>query len=154
MPLSRRSFLRSGTSAVLTTAAVLQVAPNTFAKSNPTGDLELPPGSAQSPLSSFKRENFEPYIGETFRVSMGAHSQDMKLTGVRGYEPSAHGKKLAKRLRPTDSFALDFNSPGVLSELTTIYSVEHAGLGKFALFLTRRDISTGGHSYEAVFNHV
>ena len=148
MPLSRRSFLRSGATAVFTTAAALQAAPLVFAR---TG--AKPGESAQSPLPKFKRENFEPYIGGTFRVSAGTRTLDMKLTKVRGHKLSAGGRKLTKRMRPSDSFALVFAAGSTLTGLTTIYNVEHAALGKFALFLTRRDNPSGGYFYEAVFNH-
>lgn len=148
MPLSRRSFLRSGTTAVFTTAAALQAAPLVFARSD-----AKPGESAQSPLSKFKRENFEPYVGGTFRVSAGTRTLDMRLTKVRGYELSRRGRKLTRRIRPSESFALDFAADSTLSDLTTIYNVEHAAFGKFALFLTRRDNPSGGYFYEAVFNH-
>jgi hypothetical protein len=39
-----------------------------------------------------------------------------------------------------------------LTDLTSIYDVEHGALGKFALFLTRRDGTRGTYFYEAVFN--
>jgi hypothetical protein len=157
MPVSRRRFLRSGATAVLATAAALQVAPLAFAqigaKPDPSRDFEVPSEMSQSPLSYFKRETFEPYVGGTFRVSAGEHSLDMTLTKVRGCELSARGRKLTKKMRQSDCFVLVFNSGGTLTDLTTIYDVEHGALGKFALFLTRRDNPAGGYFYEAVFNH-
>jgi hypothetical protein len=46
-----------------------------------------------------------------------------------------------------------FSSAGELTDLTSIYDIEHAGLGNFSLFLTRRDGPRGTFYYEAVFNH-
>jgi hypothetical protein len=157
MPVSRRSFLRSGTTAVLATAAALQIAPLAFAhdgaKHDPTRDLEVPGQPGQRSLSDLKRKSFEPYVGSKFRVSAGAHSQEMTLAKVRGSELSARGRKLTKKIRQSDCFILVFSSAGSMTDLTTIYDVEHGALGKFPLFLTRRDKAGGGHFYEAVFNH-
>lgn len=157
MPVSRRSFLRSGATAVLATAAVLHCAPNTFAqigaRPDPARDFEVPGEASQSPLRYFKRETFEPYVGGVFTVSAGARAVEMTLTKVSGCELSARGRKLTKKMRPSDCFSLVFSSGGELTDLTTIYNVEHGALGKFALFLTRRDNPAGGYFYEAVFNH-
>src|SRR5215207_5395048 len=158
MPVTRRSFLRSGATAVLATAAVLHAAPAAFAqigaKPDPTRDFEIPFETQQSAVFLFKRETFDPYVGGTFRVSAGANGHNMTLTKVRGNEISERGKGLTKKARSSDSFVLVFSSAGELSDLTTIYDVEHAALGKFALFLTRRDNPDGGYFYEAVFNQV
>lgn len=157
MPVSRRSFLRSGATAVLATAAVLHVAPAAFAQigtpPDPKRDFETPFEAQQSPVFSFQRESFQPYVGGIFHVSAGANGYDMTLTKVRACEVSESGKKLTKKSRPSDCFALIFSSPGALTDLTTIYDVDHAALGKFALFLTHSDGPNGTHFYEAVFNH-
>ena len=72
MPVTRRSFLRSGATAALTTAVALKAAPMAFAqigaKPDPTRDVPIPYEARQSPLVSFKRETFEPYVGGIFRV--------------------------------------------------------------------------------------
>lgn len=157
MPVTRRSFLRSGATAVLATAAAIHAAPAAFAqiggKPDPKRDFETPFEAQQSSLSFFKRETFQPYIGGTFRISAGANGHDMTLLKVRGCEISARGRALTKKSRESDCFALVFSSNGELTDLTTIYDVEHGALGKFALFLTRRNNPAGGYFYEAVFNH-
>lgn len=157
MPVTRRSFLRSGATAALTTAVALNVAPLAFgqigAKPDPARDFQTPYEAKQGPLFSFKRETFEPYVGGTFRVRAGAHAVDMTLTKVRGCEISARGRGLTKKARQSDCFALVFTADETLTDLTSIYDVEHAALGSFALFLTRRDGPRGTYFYEAVFNH-
>ena len=157
MPVTRRSFLRSGATAALTAAIALKAAPAAFAqigaKPDPTRDFPVPYESQQNPLFFFKRETFQPYVGGTFRVRAGAQAVDMTLTKVRGCEISARGRKLTKKSRPTDCFALIFSAGEALTDLTSIYDVEHAALGSFALFLTRRDAPGGTYFYEAVFNH-
>jgi len=159
MPVTRRSFLRSGATAALTAAVALNAAPMAFAqigaRPDPTRDIEIPREAHDSPLISFKRETFEPYVGGIFRVRAGAHAADMTLTKVRGCEISARGRGLTKKSKQTDCFALVFKSDETLTDLTSIYDVEHAALGKFALFLTRREgPPKGTYFYEAVFNHV
>lgn len=158
MPVSRRSFLRSGATAALTTAVALKAAPMAFgqisSRPDTTREPEIPYEAKQSPLFAFKRETFQPYVGGTFRVRAGANGVDMPLTQVRGCEISARGRNLSKKpAKQTDCFALVFTSEEALTDLTTIYDVEHAALGSFALFLTRRDGPRGTHFYEAVFNH-
>lgn len=157
MPVSRRSFLRSGATAALTTVVAIKAAPMAFAqvgaKPDPKRDFQTPFESQQSSLFFFKRESFEPYVGGTFRVRAGSRAVDMTLTKVRGGEISARGRGLTKKARETDSFALVITADDKLTDLTTIYDVEHSALGKFAIFLTRRDGPNGTYFYEAVFNH-
>ncbi|HEY0173483.1 MAG TPA: hypothetical protein VGB98_20900 [Pyrinomonadaceae bacterium] len=157
MPVTRRSFLRSGATAALTAVVALKAAPLAFgqisSKPDTTRDPQIPYEAKQSPLFTFKRETFQPYVGGTFRVRAGANAVDMKLTEVRGCEVGASGRKLTKKSRPTDCFALTFHADEALTDLTSIYDFEHAALGSFALFLTRRDGPRGTYFYEAVFNH-
>ena len=157
MPVSRRRFLRSGATAVLTTAAALHAFPHAFAqigaKHDPSRDFQLPYEAQQDPLFFFRRETFQPYVGGTFRVSAGRRGVDMTLDNVRDCTPSARALAVTKKkARETDCFALTFSSRGELSDLTTVYDVKHPALGGFALFLTRRDGPDGVYFYEAVFN--
>ena len=157
MPVTRRSFLRSGATAALTAAVALKAAPMAFAqigaKPDPSRDFQTPYEAQQNPLFFFKRETFQPYVGGTFNVRAGAQSVEMTLTKVRGCEISARGRGLTKKARQTDCFALVFSADDKLTDLTSVYDVEHSALGKFALFLTRRDGPRGTYFYEAVFNH-
>jgi hypothetical protein len=158
MPITRRSFLKSGAITVLTTSIAVNAATLAFGqdkqKPDPALDFKIPFQAQQSPTFYFKRETFEPYIGGIFRARAGAHSIEMTLTGVRDCTPSAaSGKLMKKKARPSDCFALDFRATGTLTDLTTIYDIEHAALGTFALFMTRRDGPHGTYFYEAVFNH-
>ena len=157
MSVTRRSFLRSGATAALTTVVALKAAPLAFgqigSKPDPARDFPIPYEAQKSPLLSFKRETFEPYVGGIFRVRAGANASDMTLKKVSGCEISPRGRKLTKRSRETSCFSLIFSSDKALTDLTSIYDVEHAALGSFAVFLTRRDEPNGKFTYEAVFNH-
>lgn len=155
MSVSRRSFLRSGATVALTAGLAFKAAPLAFGQSGATTDQTTPFEAQQSPLFYFERQTFQPYVGSTFRVSAGRSTAELILKEVRDMTPSAASNQAMKASSQTDCFALIFHSAAKLSELTTIYDVEHAALGKFSLFLTRRHdaSSTRAHVYEAVFNH-
>lgn len=142
---------------VLTTGIALGSLSPAFAQDrqqpNPSLDFQLPFEAKQSQVFSFKRDTFQPYVGGVFKVRAGAKSVNMTLESVRDCTPSAKSSKLAKKVRPSDCFALVFRAPGKLTELTTIYDVEHGALGTFALFMTRRDGPGNTYFYEAVINH-
>ena len=157
MTVPRRSFLRTGAMTVLLTTVALDKLPLAFAqqsnKPDPARDFQLPSEASQAPIFYFKRETFQPYVGGVFKLSAAANSVEATLIDVRDCTPSLKSTKVTKKSRPSDSFALVFRAEGKLTDLTTIYDVEHGALGKFALFLTRRDGPGHTHFYEAVFNH-
>src|SRR5689334_14811594 len=133
MTATRRSFLKSGAITILMAGVALDVIPSVFAQSNqqsdPKKDFAVPFEAQQSTIFFFKRETFQPYVGGIFKVSAGANSYEMKLEKVRACGPHPDGLKVTPKLRPSDCFVLIFNSPGALTDLTTIYNVEHAALG-------------------------
>lgn len=159
MTVSRRSFLRSGAITVISTGVVLGTIPLALAQDGrrpaPTEDFQVPFEAKQAPAFYFSRETFQPYVGGVFTLRAGARSVEATLLKVRDCTPNPDPKKRpTSKSRPTDCFALVFRAQGKLTDLTTIYDVEHAALGQFPLFLTRRDGPQGAHFYEAVFNHV
>lgn len=158
MKSTRRTFLKSGVITVLMAGIALEIVPSAFAQSNqppdPTKDFPVPFEAQQSAIFYFKRETFEPYLGGVFKASAGAKSVEMTLVEVRDCTPSPQSCKVTKKpARPSECFALVFSSAGKLTDLTTIYDIEHGALGTFAAFLTRRDGPDGTYYYEAVFNH-
>jgi hypothetical protein len=156
MKATRRSFLRSSAITVLMAGVALDLIPSVFAQSNqqpdPKKDFPVPFEAQQSTIFYFKAETFKPYVGGIFKVRAGVKSVEMKLESVRDCSPSAQSSKITKKSRPSECFALVFSATDTLTDLTTIYDVEHAALGKFALFMTRRDGPNGTYTYEAVFN--
>jgi hypothetical protein len=141
---------------VLTTSIALNASQFAFGQDrtqpNPALDFQVPFQAKQTATFYFKRETFQPYVGGIFRVRAGAHSIDMTLMSVRDCTPDPKSKATTKS-RPTDCFALVFRASGKLTDLTTIFSVEHAALGTFDLFMTSREGERGSFFYEAVFNH-
>lgn len=156
MTVTRRSFLRSGAMSVLLTGLALDTIPLAFAqnlrKSDPSQDFQVAIEAKREPTFYFKNETFKPYVGGVFTLRAGANSVEATLVSVRDCKPNPKSQ-LTKKSRPTDCFALVFRAEGKLTDLTSIYDVEHGALGKFALFLTRRDDPSGTFFYEAVFNH-
>lgn len=76
-----------------------------------------------------------PHVGSAFTLWAGPEPVALTLDAVDGSD---------------DSFALVFRTPAVLSQAT--YPVEHAVLGRLALFLVPVGRDAGGALYEAVFN--
>jgi hypothetical protein len=156
MTVTRRTFLRSAATTVLLTTIALDSIPLSFAqdarKSDPSQDFLVPFEAKQAQIFYFKRETFEPYLNGQFTLRAGANTVDATLVSVRDCTPSANANKVTRKSRQSNCFAIIFSAEGKLTDLTTIYDVEHGALGKFALFLTRRDGPRGTSFYEAVFN--
>jgi hypothetical protein len=155
MKATRRSFLKSGAMTVLMAGVALDLIPSAFAqgKPDPKKDFPVPFEAQQSTIFYFKQETFEPYVGGVFKARAGAKTVEMKLERVRNCAPTPKALKVTKKSRPSDCFALEFSSAGTLTDLTSIYDIEHAALGTFPLFMTRRDGPGETYLYEAVFNH-
>jgi hypothetical protein len=164
MPVNRRSFLKSGATSVLTTVIALsqftpargQEKPKRDMKPTPADRSEqpLPLRAEQSPLDFFHADTFRPYVGGVFVARAGRNSIEMTLTNVRDCSPKPTTKITTAKAARTECFALEFGSDKSLTDLTSIYDIEHAALGKFQLFLTRRDGADGKSLYEAVFNRL
>ncbi len=158
MTVTRRSFLRSGALTALAAGIALESVPLAFAqqsrKSDPSRDF-LPSFEAQRESAfNFKRETFEPYVNGVFRLSAGADSAEATLVGVEDCSPDdTKSRKVTKKWRLSSGFILVFRAGAKLTDLTSVYDVEHGALGKFQLFLTYREGKSGEHFYEAVFNH-
>jgi hypothetical protein len=141
---------------VLLTGVALDSIPQVLAqvgrRHDPSRDFAVPFEAQRAATFYFKRETFQPYVGGVFTLRAGAKSVEATLLNVRDCTPNPKSK-LTPKSRPSDSFALVFRAKGELTDLTTIYDVEHAALGSFPLFLTHREGPGGVHFYEAVFNH-
>lgn len=159
MPLSRRSFLRSGTLTAFAAGCAFGPGRLAFGQNihdtNPAVDFQIPYEATQNPVFYYTRQTFEPYVGGIFRGrAAGGGPVSLELLRATGYSPSAATRIMTKRARPTDSFSLTFRAARPLSELSTIHTLEHAALGKFDLFMTRAVEGRGRVLYEAVINHV
>jgi hypothetical protein len=158
-PQSRRSFLRSGTLAALAAGCVLSAPHLSFGQDSmrtlPAADFEIPFEAKQTPVFYYTQATFEPYVGGIFRGRGAGRDVNLELLKVEGYTaPRSAAQLMPKAGRATRGFRLTFRADGPLSEITTIHRLDHAGLGRLDLFLTRRDGERGQILYEAVFNHL
>ena len=162
MSVNRRSFIKSGAMSALTAAFGLvyaapargQKKPKSYVLAGPRPTPQIPFGAQQSPLFYFTRETFLPYVGGIFIARAGSNSARMTLVEVIDCTPKAAATPAPGGAPRTGSFILKFSSADKLTDLTTVYDIEHGALGEFPLFLTRREGPAGTWIYEAVFNHL
>ena len=144
MSVSRRRFLKSG--AVVSAALVLK--PGTFS-SGPTTPCG-PTAPRTTPVQSYSREMFEPYIGETFQVRVGKQMVDLKLVALDESPQSAasHRKTPAQT-----AFPCDFRRRSALPTTAKIHNLNHGELGSFDLFMGQ---SKAGSKFlhTAIVNHL
>lgn len=159
MSVTRRKFLKSG--AIFALAVGIAINAGAFAfgqkirKSNPAVDSQIPYEATQSPTFYFTRDTFAPYVGGIFTTrGVGGGTVNLTLQPVRDCMPKASTRLTTRAARKSDCFAITFRSTAQLSDLTTIYRLNHGALGQFDLFMTRREGGHGVYFYEAVFNHL
>ena len=93
---------------------------------------------------------FEECVGNTFRIHADAGiSVDAELI-----EATALGSRSGSSgvVAPRDAFSIVFRGPVEPVLPQKIYTLEHAKLGRFELFLVPIGPDAGGMCYEAVFN--
>jgi hypothetical protein len=141
--------------------AGLLIKPGAFAfgqnlrRTDPAFDFQIPYEAQKDAVFYYTRTTFEPYVGGIFSTrGIGGKTVNLTLLSVRDCTPDAKSLKVTKKSRPSNCFALNFRSPVPLSDLTTIYRLDHGALGQFNLFMTRRGATRGGIIYEAVINHI
>jgi hypothetical protein len=159
MYLTRRSFLKSGAITALSAGLILQTGALALgqksSQSTSAEGFQIPYEATQSPTFYYTRETFQPYVGGIFVArGVGGRAVELKLLRVRDCTPSSKTRLTTEQAPKTDCFALEFSSPARLSELTSIYKLNHAALGEFELFMTSREDEREQIFYEAVFNHL
>lgn len=159
MPVTRRMFMKSGAMSALAAGLVFNAGAFVFGqslrRSDPAVDFQIPYEATQSPTFYFTRDTFAPYVGGIFTTrGVGVRSVNLTLQPVRDCTPKAATRLMTKPARKSDCFALTFRSTAKLSDLTTIYRLDHGALGQFDVFMTRREGGRGVYFYEAVFNHL
>ncbi len=166
---TRRTFLRTGALAAVAAGIALSPANLAFGQDtktpNPSQDIEIPYEAKLDPVFSYTKATFDPYVGGVF-TSRGTDGKRVALTlaAVLGpprtttQTPSRTGAtvstKLTTKARAIETFTLVFKASGPLSELSTIHQLEHAALGKFSLFLVRKEDEQGQEVYEATISHL
>lgn len=145
MSVSRRSFLKAG--AVV--SAALAFKPGTFVLAQ---NSRLSDSHNLSPAHTYRREMFQPYIGDVFRVRVGKQMVDLKLVALENVSPVSRGITTGKAPR-TDCFSMRFHAATPLPETAQVHKLNHSKLGSFDLFMNQ---SKKGREFlqTAIVNHV
>ena len=144
MSVSRRKFLTAG--AVMSAALVLNPGTLVFGRNS------LWSNSSTDPDHSYRREMFEPYIGDTFRVRVGKQLVDLKLVSLESVSPASRGITTGKVAR-TDCFSMQFHTTTKLPATARIHNLNHSKLGSFDLFMSQS--KKGGKFLQtAIVNHI
>jgi len=144
MSVSRRKFLTAG--AVMSAALVLK--PGTFV----FGQNSLWSNNSPNPDHAYRREMFEPYIGDVFRVRIGKQMVDLKLIALENFSPASRDITTGKVHR-TDCFAMRFQATSPLPASAISRNLNHSKLGSFDLFMSQSK-DRGKFLHTAIVNHV
>ena len=155
MPISRRSFLRSGALTAIAAVVALKTQTLTFAQTGTSQNFQIPLVAQQQPTFMFTRATFAPYVGGIFQAP-DARGRMISLTllSATANKPANSTKISTRKSIETDSFSLMFKAARALPEFTSIHQVSHPSLGKFDLFLSLHSPAGKELLYEAVFNHI
>ena len=145
MSVSRRRFLKAG--AVLSAALVLK--PGTFV----FGQNSLWSNNAADsiPAHTYRREMFEPFVGDVFRVRVGKHMVDLKLVALENVMTASRGITTGKVSR-TDCFSMRFQASKPLPTTAGNRKLNHSKLGSFDLFMSQSK-QRGKFLHTAIVNH-
>lgn len=102
--------------------------------------LAGPSSRAAFDLATATADTFRPHVGTRFRLQRPGKAVDLVLDDVVAGPPAG----------PTDSFALRFSASRAPTLSQSIYSLDHAELGTFDLFL----VPSGAGVLTAVVNHL
>lgn len=139
MTISRRSLLRAAGLGLLWRATALGGA-GALVQRTPPAASAGPRSQRQLDLGTATAEVFRPHVGTTFRVEdNGRRLVDLELVDV----PSAS-------FDGTDTFSLRFRAPDSTGLHQATYSIRHAQLGAWSMFL----VPLRAGDIEAVINHV
>lgn len=140
---SRRKFLETGVLTSIVTGVTLKS--TTLAAVHRSSEPES--SMLASSLDHYNKSTFEAYVNSDFRIYAHGHSETwLRLVLVEDF-PTRE-----TLTGPNECFRLLFSgaADSVLSQGT--YSLDHAALGSFALFIVPGKPLDGKVHYEAVFN--
>lgn len=144
MSVSRRRFLKSA--AILSAAFALKPAVSAFGRNSKWGE------SVSSDSDHlYRRDMFEPYVGDVFRVRVGKQMVDLKLMALENVAPAYRGITTGKVAR-TDCFSLRFHASTPLPGSSRIHNLSHGKLGRFDLFMSPSQKGSK-FMHTAIINH-
>ena len=115
------------------------------------GYFPIPPEVQNDPTSYYTMATFVPYIKSAFQFQVGRLWKHMKLGEVKNLCPPQAGASVNHL---GECFSLVFIAARGQKIEQKIYTVRHAALGKFSLFLVPigRRTRTSPEYYEAIIN--
>jgi hypothetical protein len=155
MKIPRRRFIQAGIVAAACAGARLTIGPASAQQQDsgrPQGGYFAVPAEVQNdPTSYYTMATFVPYVKTGFLILIGRTWRYMTLVEVKNLSPKA-GDAPAQNL--DECFSLTFLASRGQKIEQKVYSIRHAALGKFSLFLVPvgRRTRTTPEYYEAVIN--
>lgn len=154
MTVSRRKFLRASTMLALSATLPLGLVSIASAQKRkvapPNPDRPLVPVEAQrNPLYNYTRDTFAAYVNSIFIVN-SVPLAEIVLVEVK--ETPLVTDKRATTVAAGECFTLVFRGPAKTHFQQETYTLDHAALGKFELFLTPTDSPGKQQYYTAVIN--
>jgi len=146
MSVSRRKFLKAG--AVISAALVLK--PGTFVLGQ--NSLWSKNSVNSVPAHTYRREMFEPFVGDVFRVRVGKQMVDLKLVALDNVSPASRGITTGRVAR-TDCFSMRFHAASPLPPRARIHQLNHSQLGSFDLYMSQSK-ERGKFLQTAIVNHI
>jgi hypothetical protein len=110
---------------------------------------EIPAAAQRDRLYNYTRETFAPYINSIFLVNSIPLAE---IVLIEAKETPLVVDKRATRVPVGDCFTLVFRGPARTRFTQNTYTIEHAALGKFDLFITPTDRPGSDQFYTAVIN--
>lgn len=150
MSISRRRFLRGGTLVALAAAVPLNSALAVMGQKIGGGNqIDLSPQAAD-PLANYTKATFQQYLNSIFRLSGGIYKPvDVTLLSVSDMLPANAPVEPGR-----ECFTLLFRGESIALPQGT-YTVDHAALGRFALFLVPVGADDNGvQGYLATINRL
>jgi hypothetical protein len=155
MNIPRRKFIQAGIVAAACAGVPLTIGPASAQKqgdgSQRGGYFQVPAEVQDDPTSYYNMATFAPYVNTGFLILIGRAWRHMKLVEVKNLRPQT---SVAPANNLDESFSLTFIAGRGQKIEQKVYSIRHAALGKFSLFLVPvgRRTRTSPEYYEAVIN--
>lgn len=146
MSVSRRRFLKSG--AVVSAALVFKPTSLAFGRNF----LPSPNSTSSHASHVYRREMFEPYVGDVFSVRVGKQMVDLKLVALESVAPASRGITTGRRVARTDCFSMRFHASKPL-QTSGLKNLSHHKLGRFDLFMSEARVGSK-FTQTAIVNHL
>lgn len=147
---TRRNFLRFGALAAVG-SMFSGLGSKAFGQVFESGDVNLLPGQTiGDPLLTLRFEHFQPFVNTVFEIR---NSRLRKGTTLWLKQVKEHFSKFNQSEgHNIESFSLSFEPVDGTQIPAGIYEFDHAGLGKFSLFVA--PVSPDPNCYEAVITRL